>query len=176
MVRSKLIPVSHSAYSRHLGSSLAADLLKCDLNDCGVSFNWQWAPEWRPVAITAKELVPILFLFLCGVGGDVWRTVLCCVSVTTCQLCRMHLLRYFDTHLAIEHLAGARYITANQAPRVASCSNYGQIVPIEFSVQHGYIWRALLCCFECDISVVSAGVVCLGTPWSCAYCALCGSL
>ena len=100
----------------------------------GSWFKWQWPPEWLPVAIMAKELVPIVLS--CAVWGRrmVRRVVLFqCDNASVVSAVKkgsskdpliMRLLRclwffvaYFDTCLTIEHLAGALNITADQLSR-----------------------------------------------------------
>ena len=100
----------------------------------GSWFKWQWPPEWLPVAIMAKELVPIVLS--CAVWGRhmVRRVVLFqCDNASVVSAVKkgssidplvMRLLRclwffvaYFDTCLTIEHLAGALNIAADQLSR-----------------------------------------------------------
>ena len=108
---------------------------------CGACFDrqwlqWQWPPQWPPILIMAKELVPIVLscavwgpqlarctvLFRCdntGVVAAVKRGVAKEDSV-------MHLLRYlwfftayYDISLLCEHITG---ITNNLADHLSHCN------------------------------------------------------
>lgn len=100
----------------------------------GSWFKWQWPPEWHPVAIMAKELVPIVLS--CAVWGpSMARKVVLfqCDNTAVVAAVRkgsskdtivMRLLRclwffvaHFDTCLTIEHLAGTHNIAADQLSR-----------------------------------------------------------
>ena len=100
----------------------------------GSWFKWKWPPEWLPVAIMAKELVPIVLS--CAVWGRrMKRRVVLCQSdniavasavkkgsskdtlVMRLLHCLLFFVAYFDTCLTIEHLAGTHNITADQPSR-----------------------------------------------------------
>ena len=96
---------------------------------CGAFFNkvwfqWRWPPNWAPMSIMAKELVPILLS--CVVWGSILakhRALFQCDNLSPVDAIRkgsskdkvvMHLLRclwfftaYFDIELNVEHIAGA---------------------------------------------------------------------
>ena len=106
---------------------------------CGAYFFGKWlqlqrSEEWRPIAIMAKELVPIVLC--CAVWGkhlahssvlfqcDNLGVVACVKKGTSKEETVMHLLRclwfftaYYDISISIEHIAGSENIAADQLSR-----------------------------------------------------------
>ena len=106
---------------------------------CGVFFNkswlqWQWPPNWAPISIMAKELVPILLS--CVIWGSILakhKVLFQCDNLSLVDTIHkgsskdkvvMYLLRclwfltaYFDIELNAEHIAGADNCTADHLSR-----------------------------------------------------------
>ena len=95
---------------------------------------WQWPEEWLPIAIMAKELVPIVLS--CAVWGpelahkpvlfqcDNMSVVAAVRKGTAKEDLVMHLLRclcfftaYYDIAISIEHIAGVTNLAADQLSR-----------------------------------------------------------
>ena len=106
---------------------------------CGAFFNkswlqWQWPPNWAPMSIMAKELVPILLS--CVIWGSILakhKVLFQCDNLSLVDAIHkgsskdkvvMHLLRclwfftaHFDIELNAEHIAGADNCTADHLSR-----------------------------------------------------------
>ncbi len=100
----------------------------------GLWFQWQWPATWSPLAIMAKELVPIVIA--CAIWGhhlkhkvvlfqcDNMSVVAAVQKGSSKETFVMHLLRclwfftaYYDIALHIEHIAGTQNNTADQLSR-----------------------------------------------------------
>ena len=106
---------------------------------CGAFFQgrwmqWQWPEEWLPIAIMAKELVPVvLSCAICGSGLAHKSVLFQCDNMSVVAAVRkgtakedlvMHLLRclwfftaYYDIAISIEHIAGVANLAADQLSR-----------------------------------------------------------
>ena len=108
---------------------------------CGAGFNrqwlqWQWPPQWSPISIMAKELVPIVLS--CALWGpklarcavlfrcDNSSVVAAVIKGTAKEVNVMHLLRclwfftaYYNISPLCEHIAG---ITNDLADHLSRCN------------------------------------------------------